>query len=311
MKINSEITPSYSSSLPAEFRAAFFSQPSLQSTLSDTVLLGKIYEPVQDSILNLICIHSHGNINAYSPFSYNIRSFPYYMLIYTKSGEGSLVSGTTKYILSEQTLLFFDCRQSFTLNINLAPWNFDIYFLSGSNLDVFMQKINPLKQPFSVKSRDNILQCLTILDQNYFHYTERNPLLDYSYIGELFVHIMQAFLDKKKETAKIAPYLSFMKKNFDTSYSKGFSLQYFEDTLQISRYRLCREFSKQFGISPIQYLNMQRINAAKNLLHSTDMPIHEIASNVGIDNANHFINIFKKFTNQTPYSYRQNPFHEE
>lgn len=311
MKINSKITTSNSSSLPTEFRAAFFSQPSLQNTVSDIALLGKIYEPMPDSISNLICIQSHGNINAYAPFSYNIRSFPYYMLIYTKSGEGTLVSGATKYILSEQTLLFFDCRQSFTLNIDFSPWNFDIYFLSGSNFDVFVQKLNTLEQPFSVKSRDNILQCLTILDQNYFHYEERNPLLDFYYINELFVHIMQAFIEEKKENSKIPPYLNFMKKSFDTSYSKDFSLQYFEDTLQISRYRLCREFSKQFGISPIQYLNMQRIKAAKNLLLSTDMPIHEIASNVGIDNANHFINIFKKFTNQTPYSYRQSTFRED
>ncbi|MBO5161930.1 MAG: helix-turn-helix domain-containing protein [Lachnospiraceae bacterium] len=50
----------------------------------------------------------------------------------------------------------------------------------------------------------------------------------------------------------------------------------------------------------------KKIEAAKSLLLSTDDPIHEVGSMVGIDNTNHFIHLFKKHTGVTPFVYRQN-----
>ena len=82
--------------------------------------------------------------------------------------------------------------------------------------------------------------------------------------------------------------------------------EYFEQTLGISRYRLCREFSATFHTSPLQYLQGKKIEAAKSLLLSTDNPIHEVGAMVGIDNTNHFIHLFKKHTGVTPFVYRQN-----
>ena len=89
-------------------------------------------------------------------------------------------------------------------------------------------------------------------------------------------------------------------------YAENHSLEYFEQTLGISRYRLCREFSATFHTSPLQYLQGKKIEAAKSLLLSTDNPIHEVGAMVGIDNTNHFIHLFKKHTGVTPFVYRQN-----
>ena len=97
-----------------------------------------------------------------------------------------------------------------------------------------------------------------------------------------------------------------MKKCFDYSYAENYTLQDFEDQLQISKYRLCREFSAHFKMSPLQYLNQKRIDEAKNLLCTTNVPIHEVGTAVGIDNTNHFINLFKRETGLTPNVYRQN-----
>lgn len=69
--------------------------------------------------------------------------------------------------------------------------------------------------------------------------------------------------------------------------------------------RICREFSKYYGVSPIQYLNHRRMEAAKKLLLTTDETIHEIGSMVGIHNTNHFINLFKRETGATPLVFKQ------
>ncbi len=90
---------------------------------------------------------------------------------------------------------------------------------------------------------------------------------------------------------------------FDTQYGENYSLDELENTYSVSKYRICREFSKYYGASPVQYLNHKRIEEAKKLLLTTNDTIHEIGSKVGIHNTNHFINLFKRETGATPLAF--------
>lgn len=92
---------------------------------------------------------------------------------------------------------------------------------------------------------------------------------------------------------------------FDTQYGENYSLDELENTYSVSKYRICREFSKYYGASPVQYLNHKRIEEAKKLLLTTNDTIHEIGSKVGIHNTNHFINLFKRETGATPLAFKQ------
>ena len=88
-------------------------------------------------------------------------------------------------------------------------------------------------------------------------------------------------------------------------YGENYSLDELENTYSVSKYRICREFSKYYGASPVQYLNHKRIEEAKKLLLTTNDTIHEIGSKVGIHNTNHFINLFKRETGATPLAFKQ------
>ena len=103
----------------------------------------------------------------------------------------------------------------------------------------------------------------------------------------------------------IPEYMSEMKALFDHSYTNNYTLAELEEHFGISKYRLCREFTHYYHISPLQYLNRRRIEVSKDLLLSSNMPIHEVGSLVGIDNTNHFINLFKKYTGTTPFAFKQ------
>lgn len=59
-----------------------------------------------------------------------------------------------------------------------------------------------------------------------------------------------------------------------------------------------------FGSPPVRYLNLRRLEAATHLLLTTDRRIHEISFDVGFENTNHFINLFKRETGTTPQAYR-------
>jgi len=63
-------------------------------------------------------------------------------------------------------------------------------------------------------------------------------------------------------------------------------------------------FKNIMGCAPIQYVTMQRLEAAKRLLEETSLPIVDIASKVGM--LNHYLSrMFKRETGITPKQYRR------
>ena len=298
--------------LKSEFKSSFMRQPSLAAGISEYELLGHVYEENQDDLsAQLISVLSHGNISCQPPFASHIRSLNCYMLLFTISGKGTIHYDGQNLDLAEKSLLFFDCRQSFSLGINSSFWNFEIYFLNGSNMHTYYRLLEQEEKPLNLHAHSSISQYFKILEWNNANYIQRNTLLDLKCFTDIFTEISLVRNTEKTNSQKIPPYLQYMKKCFDYSYAENYTLQDFEDRLEISKYRLCREFSAHFGLSPLQYLNHKRIDEAKNLLCTTNVPIHEIGSSVGIDNTNHFINLFKRETGLTPNAYRQNMLNEK
>ena len=64
-------------------------------------------------------------------------------------------------------------------------------------------------------------------------------------------------------------------------------------------------FKKECGCTLTEYVNNKRIEYSLSLLSKTDMLIHEIAFECGIQDTNYFIKLFRKVTGQTPGQYRK------
>ena len=67
-------------------------------------------------------------------------------------------------------------------------------------------------------------------------------------------------------------------------------------------YSMCLEF---FGMGISDYIRQSRIDRAKELLLSTDLPIYEIALRSGFGAANHFTKTFKAAVGMQPKEYRR------
>lgn len=69
-----------------------------------------------------------------------------------------------------------------------------------------------------------------------------------------------------------------------------------------------RSFNRRFklatGQTPLQYLQTVRVEMARELLQSSNLPVNEIAEKVGYQDMGHFAALFKKFLSITPSEYR-------
>ena len=78
----------------------------------------------------------------------------------------------------------------------------------------------------------------------------------------------------------------------------------------ISRGTLYNLSKENFGCSISEYVTQCRISAAQKLLERTERTVAEIAAQVGYDDENYFIRLFKKHTGITPGAYRRQHLQE-
>lgn len=67
---------------------------------------------------------------------------------------------------------------------------------------------------------------------------------------------------------------------------------------------LIRIFKRDFGTSPLQYINRKKIERAQLILVTEDLPVKEVAYKLGFKDHSYFIRLFKKICGQTPQAYR-------
>jgi AraC family transcriptional regulator len=76
----------------------------------------------------------------------------------------------------------------------------------------------------------------------------------------------------------------------------------------LSRFHFVRAFKRSTGESPCQYLNLQRIRRAKQLLGCAEPPsLEDIAALVGFKSVSQFARAFRRRVGTTPRAYRANP----
>lgn len=80
-------------------------------------------------------------------------------------------------------------------------------------------------------------------------------------------------------------------------------------SVNLSVWRLCHIFTSHFGISPIHYLRLLRMEKAKHLLETTFLSVKEIAHRVGLNDESHFVRDFKMIYGVTPNCHRNSFLH--
>ena len=124
--------------------------------------------------------------------------------------------------------------------------------------------------------------------------------------GAVILLIMSYYLERfpsrrKRENSYVFSARSYIQDNFS---NPGFNVNSVVDYLKIDRSHFYRLFKNETGLSPVDYINRQRISRAEILLSNLRLSIKDVAFSVGFTDQMYFSKVFKRLNGKTPSEFR-------
>ena len=175
-------------------------------------------------------------------------------------------------------------------------------FMEHIVLNEFIQPKNPvLKLNSSSDILNLFLNIFEILRGEAMGFQQVASGASLMLIGKIYSLALEKNFDYNKYSSIIFDAKKIYIKKIKTSITP----QVVADELNIG-YSLFRKIFKAYtGFSPNQYLIELRINKAKDLLRTTNMPINEVGFEVGFQSHYYFSKLFKEKSGQTPSDWRK------
>lgn len=106
----------------------------------------------------------------------------------------------------------------------------------------------------------------------------------------------------RKKSSKLC---TSVRRYIDVHYKENIDLDLLASISHASKYYLVHSFSKEYGISPMNYLMNRRLEEAKQLLKNDDYSMSMVSRILGFSSPSYFSQIFKKTVGMTPNQYRK------
>ncbi|GAA4654654.1 hypothetical protein GCM10023142_17920 [Anaerocolumna aminovalerica] len=290
-----------------EFLDSLLSNEILTPSISLTTYIPESIPVSEKSSKALFYLQGYGDLNVNAPYYYEIENLNSYLILYTLEGKGIISYRGRTYLLTAGSLIFIDCHLKYSIKIHdCNSWHFHhVFFNGGASKYYYNLYIHDNSIMISLNDYSPIPNIFDNLKHNHFANTIFDELRNSRTLTDLLSEILFEKNHKRKEKENIPSYILDIKRQFENNYNEFYSLDALALKYNKSKYRISREFISYLELSPINYLINCRMNAAKNLLWTTDYTINEISSLIGIDNTSHFIRLFKKTMGVTPLNYRR------
>lgn len=109
----------------------------------------------------------------------------------------------------------------------------------------------------------------------------------------------------KKQFVKRPDWLDELLIYINENYSKTLSLGHLSDVVQKHPVHISRTFSKYMFCSVVSYITKLRIEYAASRIKNKDVPLVQLAYDLGFSDQSHFSRTFKEYVNLSPSLYQQ------
>lgn len=278
-----------------------------------------IPDHIQLLLLNVGHLEMNANWNwkdVYSPFA---------RVYYVTDGEAKTHIDGRTYTLRPNRLYL---TPPFMLHTNECCGNFSHYYIhfyekaihkesifdtydfpleiDASGLDEALNRrlleINPNRQlkqldPSLYDNIPNFSQCIADNNRMPVHTAIETQGILLQFMSKFFA---EAKIKSRHIDERVTKCLQYIHQNTD----KSISVNALADMACLTEDHLIRIFKKEMNTTPIQYIQMKKMEKAQLLLLTTDMSVRIVALELSIDNTSYFNRIFKSYTGKTPTEYR-------
>lgn len=162
------------------------------------------------------------------------------------------------------------------------------------------------------------VNCRTIRDRILFYLRNmlreiENKAFNYDIVCQDLMEILVILLlrqtglslDVFPDQKKSSHLCSTLRRYIDAHYRESITLSTLAEISHVSKYHLVHAFTKTYGMPPMNYVNLCRIEEAKQLLKNDDYPLSFISRFLGFSSPSYFSQAFKKVSGFSPNAYRK------
>jgi AraC-like DNA-binding protein len=236
-----------------------------------------------------------------------------YLIVFTLSGKGHLTYRGKDYSVLPNQAFFINCMEHHYYRTDEKDlWELLWVHFNGSPsqgyFNLFMKNSTPVVSLGEGTAVPELIRKILREQQNW---DVRTEIAIAGLIAELLTEILLSGCRTSPGNACMPDYVQSAVKLLDTRFTGKITLDGMSEQYNVSKFHFLKEFKKFIGLTPNEYLIRARINYAKELLKYSGRSVADIAESAGINNASHFINLFKARTGVSPLAYRnkwKNPF---
>ncbi|WP_373232572.1 helix-turn-helix domain-containing protein [Cohnella sp.] len=248
-----------------------------------------------------------GHFHTLTPYFTEREYLNSFLIVYTVSGRGKLTYRGHTYDLRPRQAFLIDCMeyQYYTTDPD-QPWELLWVHFNGHGVTRYYEAYETAETPVVTLPPDSqtpsMLRELILLQQER---TVRSELISNKLLVGLLTDILLAAPEIGTSLADAPEHVRSAMKEMEQRYQDKITLDQLAALASVNKYHLAKEFKRYSGFSPNEFLINVRMSRAKELLKYSDLPVSQIAMEVGIDNVSHFIRLFKDRIDTTPLSFRK------
>jgi len=225
---------------------------------------------------------------------------------YTLSGCGAIDINGNSYILKENQafLVAIPGSHRYFLPNHSKHWEFIYLTLYGKEAERTWNYMIQTLGPIIKFSAETLLIRLLF---NLYQETVEQKIKDRFYASaKAYEFLMECYRFTKgiSSTKEMPPSVSKAMMYIENNYNRPISLDDIASYTGLSRYYLVKQFNKTLHTTPGQYLNKTRIKKSIDLLRKTNLPLQDIAQQIGYDNDNYFNKVFRKMVGVSAGQFR-------
>lgn len=162
------------------------------------------------------------------------------------------------------------------------------------------ETIQAVKIPHGNKITDKAKKMCQVWGMRKSSYLLTEMSLMYSILADINSYLSMD-TEQRRLYALIEPSIKYMEENYNDCNIKNDDLAKMSN---ISTVYFRKIFTKLFGVAPMHYIVIRKIEKAKELLSYDEFSITEIAASSGFKDIYHFCRAFKNITGFSPTNYR-------